>query len=188
MVSNGLLSSLAERDDEDLSFLPKDLSPSFGTGSRFVSINTKLPLVEAEPLDGVVTEQLVDNFADSGGSPVHQEKLKTASSKDDSPFLTISDDDEDVLELQNSNACHLKISNITPPSWRGHLDNQLDVELLDLHDHCYARQAVMDNAVNRRAQELLKVVKQMRGECEVLKEREKAREKECEELRPSVKR
>ncbi|GJT24219.1 hypothetical protein Tco_0894156 [Tanacetum coccineum] len=76
-----------------------------------------------------------------------------------SPFLTIFDDDEglpNVLELQDANACHLKISNITPMEWRGHLDNQLDVEFLDLHDHCYARQAVMDNAVNRRAQELLK--------------------------------
>ncbi|GJV21665.1 hypothetical protein Tco_1370685 [Tanacetum coccineum] len=31
----------------------------------------------------------------------------------------------------------------------------MDVELLDLHDRCYARQVVVDNAVNRRSHELL---------------------------------
>ncbi|GKD49970.1 hypothetical protein Tco_1278946, partial [Tanacetum coccineum] len=101
----------------------------------------------------------------SSSCATHQ---KTVFSKDYSPFLTISDDDEglpDVLELQDANACHLKISDITPLAWRGHLDNQLDVELIDLHDRCYARQAV----------------------CEVLKEREKARDKECEELRAKCK-
>ncbi|GKB90512.1 hypothetical protein Tco_0962784, partial [Tanacetum coccineum] len=35
--------------------------------------------------------------------------------------------------------------------WRGHLDNQVDAELLDLHDRCYTRQAVVDNALNQRA-------------------------------------
>ncbi|GJU04925.1 hypothetical protein Tco_1121355 [Tanacetum coccineum] len=88
-----------------------------------------------------------------------------------------------VLKLHNANAYHLKISNITPLPWRGHLDNQLDDELLDLHDRCYARQAVMDNVVNRRAQELLKVVEQMKEGCEVLKVKEKAKDKECDELK-----
>nr|GEW65181.1 hypothetical protein [Tanacetum cinerariifolium] len=62
----------------------------------------------------------------------------------------------DVLELQNANACHLKISAIILSAWRNHLDNQLDVELLDLHDRCYAKQAVVDNAINTRYRELLK--------------------------------
>nr|GEX13144.1 putative reverse transcriptase domain-containing protein [Tanacetum cinerariifolium] len=80
-------------------------------------------------------------------------RQKTTSLQDDSPFLTISDDDEvfpDVLELQNASSYHLKISNINPLAYRGHLDNQLDVELLNLHDRCYARQVVVDNVVNRR--------------------------------------
>ncbi|GKG31147.1 hypothetical protein Tco_0423635, partial [Tanacetum coccineum] len=59
----------------------------------------------------------------------------------------------------------------------GHLDSQVDVELFDLHDRCYARQAVVDNVVIQRARELLKVADQMKGECDVLKEREKARDK-----------
>ncbi|GKG45454.1 hypothetical protein Tco_0495532, partial [Tanacetum coccineum] len=58
-----------------------------------------------------------------------------------------------------------------------------DAELLDLHNYYYTKQAVMDNAMKCRDQELLKVVEQIRGEYEVLKERDKAREKECEDLK-----
>ncbi|GJW28482.1 hypothetical protein Tco_0045357, partial [Tanacetum coccineum] len=153
------------KTDKDLTFPPKDPSPEFGTISPSVSINAKLPIVDAEPAYEVNTKQIIENVADSGGSLMHQEKLvihpgsvaerikdrkyrtkggssklpvkprlvqgafssratrqKTASSNDDSPFLTISDDDEgllDVIELQDANACHLKISNITPLAWRG---------------------------------------------------------------------
>ncbi|GJT76854.1 hypothetical protein Tco_1043579 [Tanacetum coccineum] len=77
----------------------------------------------------------IEVIADSGGIPkpelfvIHPGSLasgsftsratraKTSSSKEDAPFLTISDDDEglpDVLELKDANACHLKISAITP--------------------------------------------------------------------------
>ncbi|GJZ22461.1 hypothetical protein Tco_0559500 [Tanacetum coccineum] len=68
-----------------------------------------------------------------------------------------------VLEVKDASACHLKISCITPPAWTDHLDNHMDDELLDLHDHCYARQAV--------------------GEFYVMKDMERAREEGCEELR-----
>ncbi|GKG13559.1 hypothetical protein Tco_0350519 [Tanacetum coccineum] len=37
--------------------------------------------------------------------------------------------------------------------------------------------------MNRRARKLLRVVDQIKGDCDVLKEREKAREKEFEELK-----
>ncbi|GJZ94288.1 hypothetical protein Tco_0666491 [Tanacetum coccineum] len=91
-----------------------------------------------------------------GFSTSHATRAMTSSSKEDVPFLTVSDDDEgllDVLELKDATACHLKIFAITPPAWKNHLDNHLDLELLDLHDRCYARQAVVDNAVNKRARE-----------------------------------
>ncbi|GKC15770.1 hypothetical protein Tco_1012552 [Tanacetum coccineum] len=65
-------------------------------------------------------------------------------------------------KLKDATACHLKISAITPLTWKNHLDNHIDVELLDLHDHCYARQAVVNNAVNRRSRELLQVIKKLR--------------------------
>nr|GEY54811.1 hypothetical protein [Tanacetum cinerariifolium] len=88
----------------------------------------------------------------------------------------------DCFELKDANDCHLKISAITPPSWKGHLDNQMDLELLDLHDR-YARQAMMDNVVNRRAREFLQVIEKMSGEADVIKARERSREEECEGLR-----
>ncbi|GKC02428.1 hypothetical protein Tco_0994038 [Tanacetum coccineum] len=112
-------------------------------------------------------------------------RAKTSASKDDAPFLSISDDEglPDCFELKDANACHLKISAITPPAWKGHLDNQMDLELLDLHDRCYARQAVVDNAVNRRAREFLQVIEKMSGEADVIKARERSREEECEGLR-----
>ncbi|GKB64812.1 hypothetical protein Tco_0920998 [Tanacetum coccineum] len=59
----------------------------------------------------------------------------------------------------------------------------MDVELLDLHDHCYARQAVVANAVNSPSCELLQVIKKLIGEFDVMKDKKRAREEECEELR-----
>ncbi|GJX28522.1 hypothetical protein Tco_0236601 [Tanacetum coccineum] len=58
----------------------------------------------------------------------------------------------------------------------------MDVELLDLHDRCYARQAVVDNVVNRRSRELLQVIEKLRGEFDVMRSMERAREEECEGL------
>ncbi|GKA10945.1 hypothetical protein Tco_0690378 [Tanacetum coccineum] len=111
---------------------------------------------------------------------------KTSASKDDALFLSISDDDEGLpscFELKDANVCHLKIYAITPPAWKGHLDNQMDLELLDLHDRCYTRQAVVDNAVNRRAREFLQFIERMSGEADVIKVRERSRKEECEGLR-----
>ncbi|GJW16997.1 hypothetical protein Tco_0024433 [Tanacetum coccineum] len=62
----------------------------------------------------------------------------------------------------------------------------MDVKLLDLHDRYYARHAVVDNVVNRRSRELLEVIEKLRGECDVIKERESAQEEESESLRASL--
>nr|GEV85362.1 hypothetical protein [Tanacetum cinerariifolium] len=85
-------------------------------------------------------------------------RAKTSSSKDDAPFLIVFDDDEGIL-LKN------------------HLDNHIDLELLDLHDYCYARQAVVAKAVNMRSRELLQVIEKLRGECDVMRSKERGRDK-----------
>ncbi|GJZ68407.1 putative ribonuclease H-like domain-containing protein [Tanacetum coccineum] len=111
-------------------------------------------------------------------SSSHVVCAKNSTSKDDDPILSISDDDDGLpncFELKYANACYLKISAITSPAWKGYLDNQIDLELLDLHDRCYARQVVVDNVVNRRAHEFLHVIKKMRGESDVIKARERSR-------------
>ncbi|GJT81489.1 hypothetical protein Tco_1055831 [Tanacetum coccineum] len=181
------------KEDEDLMFLPKEPSPGFGTGSPSILVNTKPLKANKEP-----DIQLVEVTTDSRGSLKPELKLasgsstsratrsKTSSSKEDDPLLTVFDDDEglpDVLELKDANACHLKISAITPLAWKNHLDNHIDLELLDLHDRCYARQAVVDNVVNKRSRELLQVIKKLKGECVVMRSRERARDEECEGLR-----
>ncbi|GJY73941.1 hypothetical protein Tco_0478372 [Tanacetum coccineum] len=163
------------KTDDDLSFLPKEPSLEFGTGSLSVSINTEPPVAETEPTAYVAAKIRERKFRTRGGSlkrPVKHKliqgastsrstRAKAATLKDDFPFLTILDDDEglpDCLELENAN-------------------------LLDLHDRCYARKAVVDNVVNRRSREMLKVIDQIKAECDVMKEREKARDQDCEELK-----
>ncbi|GJZ79868.1 retrovirus-related pol polyprotein from transposon TNT 1-94 [Tanacetum coccineum] len=197
MVSNDLRSWQAARD---LSFLTNEPSPGFGNGSPSVSVNTKPLKANKEPVI-----QPVEVTANSGESPkpklfvvhpgsvaawIKDRKCKTrgGSSRppDDDPFLTVSDDDgglPDVLKLKDATSCHLKISTITPPAWKNHLDNHMDVELLDLHDRCYRRQAVVDNAINRRSRELLQVIEKLRGEFDVMRCSERAREEECKGLR-----
>ncbi|GJU77007.1 hypothetical protein Tco_1274077 [Tanacetum coccineum] len=145
-------------EDEDLTFLTKDLSPGFNIGSPSVSINTEPVRTDEEPAVEHVTEpatepvnERVGTIADSGGIPKEillklasgsstsrTVRAKASTLKDDTHVLSISDDDEgleDCLELKDATACHLKISAITPPAWKGFLDNHLDVDLLDLHDH-----------------------------------------------------
>ncbi|GKB21646.1 hypothetical protein Tco_0855569, partial [Tanacetum coccineum] len=96
-----------------------------------------------------------------GFSTSRATRAKTSSSKDDAPFLIVSDDDE-VLELKDATACHLKISAITHPAWKNHLDNHKDVEL---HDRCYARQDVDVMRLKERAREE-RVCKGCRDKCE----------------------
>nr|GEW80558.1 retrovirus-related Pol polyprotein from transposon TNT 1-94 [Tanacetum cinerariifolium] len=78
---------------------------------------------------------------------IEDDKDLTFFPKDPSPRF--SNGRLDVLELKDANACHLKILAITPLAWKNHLDNYIDLELLDLHDRCYARQDVVDNLQER---------------------------------------
>ncbi|GJU52744.1 hypothetical protein Tco_1226458 [Tanacetum coccineum] len=147
-------------NNEDLSFLPKESSLDFGTGDspvrqdkrmiHFGSVAARIKVRKCWTRGS--SKPPVKRRLVPVGSSSKATRQKTSPLKADSPFLTISHDEEDA------NAFHLKISDITPSAWKGHLDNQLDVELLDLQDWSYARQAVVDNAVNRRARELLKVI------------------------------
>ncbi|GKA73088.1 hypothetical protein Tco_0779304 [Tanacetum coccineum] len=197
-----------DEDEEDLSFLPKEPSPACGTNSPSVSVNIE-PLMTGEEPVLQPAEAMTDSrgspkrelfvvhpgsvaacmknrkYKTRGGSsrpPVKRKlapgsstaRAKTSTSKDDVSFLTISDED--------ATTCHLKISAITSPAWKNHLDNYIDLELLDLHDRSYARQAFVDNAMNRRSRELLGVIGKLKGECDMIKERERARDKESEGL------
>ncbi|GJX59222.1 hypothetical protein Tco_0290612 [Tanacetum coccineum] len=124
-------------DDEDLSFLPCELSPRFGTISPSALINNEPPLLEAEPFDMAnpdVVERMKSRKCRTKGSikpPVKRKLVHVGSSSwstlqkpspaksESSTFLTIFDDEEGLLdapELQNDIDCHLMISNVTPPA------------------------------------------------------------------------
>ncbi|GKA33111.1 hypothetical protein Tco_0719478 [Tanacetum coccineum] len=123
-----------------------------------------------------------------GSSRSRVVRAKNSASKDDAPFLPISDDDEglpDCFKLKDASVCHLKIADINPLAWKGYLDNQMDLKLLDLHDRCYARQAVVVMQVNRRALRVFGLLRgRISGEADVIKARERSREEECKGLRP----
>nr|GEX61063.1 hypothetical protein [Tanacetum cinerariifolium] len=121
-------------DDTDLTFLPKYFSLGFNTSSPSVSINMEPVKADEEPIVKPTTEPATE--------PVN-ESLR-------------------LFRVEDTTAFHLKISSITPPTWKGFLDNHLDVDLLDLHDHCYARQVVVDNAVNRRSCEFWRLLRSLR--------------------------
>ncbi|GJV04479.1 hypothetical protein Tco_1338048 [Tanacetum coccineum] len=146
-------------NDDDLAFLPRSKKnppppPEFGTKmitadlgeSPKASVFYRHPDVEPALKRGIKTREV--------SSSSHIVRAKPSASKDNAHILSIFDDDEGLLncfELKDANTGHLKITAITSPAWKAHLDNQMDLELLDLHECCYARHAVVDNAVNRRA-------------------------------------
>ncbi|GJT01043.1 hypothetical protein Tco_0822212 [Tanacetum coccineum] len=134
-------------------FFPNEPSLGFGTGSPYVLVNIEPLRVDEEPvlqpaevmtdLRGSPKPELppMERKLASGSLNSHATHAKTSTLKDDVPFLTVFDDDEDAT------SCHLKIYAITPPAWKNHLDNHIDVELLDLHDRCYARLSTLESQI-----------------------------------------
>ncbi|GKB59946.1 hypothetical protein Tco_0916132, partial [Tanacetum coccineum] len=141
----------AENDD-DLSFLSKEPSADFGTGSPSVSINTEPPVVEVVP-----TDEPVENTADSEHSPRREEYVIHPGS---------------VAAKIRERKCRTRGGSSKPP-----------VKRKLVQGASTSRQAVVDNAVNKGSRELLKVIDQIRAECDVLKDREEARDQEYEELK-----
>ncbi|GKD52460.1 hypothetical protein Tco_1281436, partial [Tanacetum coccineum] len=198
--------TFAKRSEKHVpNFLPKFITRIEGWHERFFYVQDSIIpakysqlLSEQNKLDSKsFKDKLPPNIEENPMPPIKRKlapgsstsratRAKTSSSKDDVPYLTVSDDDEclsDVLKLKDATAFHLKIFVITPSAWKNNLDNHMDVELLDLYDRYYARQVVVDNVVNRRSRELLQVIEKLRGEFDVMMDMKRAREEECEELR-----
>ncbi|GKF66061.1 hypothetical protein Tco_0192578, partial [Tanacetum coccineum] len=102
-------------DDEDLTFLPKDFSQGFNTGSPSVSINTEPVRTDEGLAVELVNERRKCKTRECSSRPPVKRKLASSSStshtilakastmKDDTLVLSISDDDEgleDCLELK----------------------------------------------------------------------------------------
>ncbi|GJU32876.1 hypothetical protein Tco_1176465 [Tanacetum coccineum] len=120
-------------DEEDLTFFPRSLllaSPAkvmIDSGGSpkpelFVvhhgSVDARMKNRKCKTRGGTSRPHVKRKLA-SRSSTFRATRAKTSTSKDDVPFLTVSDDDEglyDVPELKDSTACHLKIFAITPPT------------------------------------------------------------------------
>ncbi|GJS14869.1 hypothetical protein Tco_0409341, partial [Tanacetum coccineum] len=142
-------------DDEDLTFRPKDFSLGFNTGSPSVSINTEPVRTDKEPTVEPTTEPVNEHVGDY--NRFRGEKLASSSSTSRTVRAKASTmkDDTHVLSISDD-----------------------DEGLKDCLE-----QTVVDDAVNRRSRELLMVIKKLRGEADVMRARELAREEECEGLR-----
>nr|GEV10026.1 hypothetical protein [Tanacetum cinerariifolium] len=173
-------------NDEDLSFISKELSLDFGTGSPSVLINIEPPVVDAE-----LTEKLIENMADIGDSLVYQEKLvihsgSVAARIKDCKCRTRGSSKPPVkhrLVQASSSSRDIRQKTCPPKANFPFLTISNDEEGLPDVFELQNANALVDNVVNRRAREWLKVVELLKGECKVLKEREKARDRECEELK-----
>ncbi|GJR68255.1 hypothetical protein Tco_0649132 [Tanacetum coccineum] len=112
-------------DEEDLSFLPKEPSPGFSTGSPFMpSPKPELFVVHLGSVAARIKDRKCKTRGGSSRPPIKRKlafgssnsratRAKTSTSKDDVPFLTVSDDDEglsDVPELKDATACQAAIS------------------------------------------------------------------------------
>ena len=86
-------------------------------------------------------------------------------------------------ELPNALACHQLVEKVTPPNWRGVLDNMSMEELCDLHDKSYTRQAVMDNHLNDHTRDLIRTVKGAREKMDAILAKEKERDREFDDLK-----
>nr|GEU91651.1 hypothetical protein [Tanacetum cinerariifolium] len=111
---------------------------------------------------------------------IHDSKIKNRVFNVEIPFGEIKVHIE-VLSVLWGN--RIPILDGSLPLFRVFLDNHIDVDMLDLHDRCYARQAVMDNAVNRRSREPLEVIEKLKGEAYIMRARDLAHVEEYEGLR-----
>ncbi|GJW68944.1 hypothetical protein Tco_0123368 [Tanacetum coccineum] len=144
-------------DDEEMSFLPKEPSNEFGAGSPSSSINKEDLFIATVVPGGSVAERMMNRRCRMRGSAKSHVKHK----------LETSGSPPRIIRQKSANA---------------KVESSSFLAISDDDD-----EDVVDNVVNQRAQELLKVIEQMKGECEVIKEREKAREEECEELKAKCK-
>ncbi|GJS85254.1 hypothetical protein Tco_0751795 [Tanacetum coccineum] len=94
------------KDNEDLAFLPKEPSQGFGTGSPSVSFIWEYSGSNRDrkcKTKGGSSRPPIKRKLASGSSTSLATRAKTSSSKDDAPFLTVSDDDKDRCDARHKN-------------------------------------------------------------------------------------
>ncbi|GJV97926.1 hypothetical protein Tco_1549503 [Tanacetum coccineum] len=85
-------------------------------------------------------------------------------------------------ELKDVTDCHWVIAHVTPPSWKQYLRGISIEQLCDIHDKAYIRQAILDNVLNGRTQELISALHKARVSCDTMREWEIKKDKAYAEL------
>ncbi|GJV78509.1 hypothetical protein Tco_1514379, partial [Tanacetum coccineum] len=158
-------------DDDEMSLLTKEPSNEFGTGSPSSSINKEDLFVDAEPISSANPDQLIENSVESEGSPVCEKSLALA--------------DGNVAErISPPKVFHQKISkaNVESSSFVTISDDDGFPEASELKTSADCR-LLISNITLPSLWGHLDNQSKIKGECEVIKEGEKAREKEYEKLK-----
>ncbi|GJS34410.1 hypothetical protein Tco_0532792 [Tanacetum coccineum] len=106
--------------------------------------------------------------------PAKPSKGKAATSEP----LEVFDDKIDLhglpstKELLDAIACHIMVERVTPQAWTNIIKSMSLEKLLDLHDNGYTRQAVVDNHLNDRVRDLIRVYKETKKELGLVTSRE----------------
>nr|GEV49543.1 hypothetical protein [Tanacetum cinerariifolium] len=181
--------------DGEFNFLPEgglDENQSF---TKYM--NNEALVINAEPISSVRPSNIAENMDshnilyDEGGlSPISLEKVPAQASKVAgyacSPLDVDSDPDihefPSAKELKDATDCHWVVAHVTLPFWKQYLREISIQQLCDIHDNTYMRQAVLDNVLNARTQELISALHTARASCDTMREKEIKKDKAYAEL------
>ncbi|GKD02322.1 hypothetical protein Tco_1177296 [Tanacetum coccineum] len=74
------------------------------------------------------------------------------------------------------------VAHVTPPSWKKHLREISIEQLCDIHDRAYMRQAIIDNMLNSRTQELISAFYKAKTSYDAIQARELDKDRAYAEL------
>ncbi|GKD91671.1 hypothetical protein Tco_1367178 [Tanacetum coccineum] len=171
-------------DDEEMYFHPCEPSLGFGCGSPSASINNEPTLLKVEPLDSVNPDKLFDNTPHFRGSPIREEMPiigSVAERMNNKKYRTKGS----TKPLVKRKLVHAGSSSRSTRQkfYPAKAESSAFLTISDDEGLPNAPKLLTVVDCHLMAQELLKVVDQMKGECEVFKERGMARDREYKELR-----
>ncbi|GKB44615.1 hypothetical protein Tco_0889557 [Tanacetum coccineum] len=145
-------------------------------------VNNETPIIDAEPISTMLTLNVADNIIDSSNTSSDNELPQCI------PPHLLSHNDPDIhefpstRELKDATDCHWVVAHVTPLSWKKHLRDISIKQLCDIYNRAYMHQAVLDNMLNSRTQELISALHKARASCDTIREREIKRDKAYAEL------
>ncbi|GKA07578.1 hypothetical protein Tco_0686802 [Tanacetum coccineum] len=118
--------------------------------------------------------------------PLKVQKVPARASKVASEAFTPLDvdNDFDIHGVKGCDRLPLEFSHdyFTPPSWKQHLMDISIEKIYDIHDIAYMRQAVLDNVLNSRTQELISTLYKAKTSYDTIRAQEHDKDRAYAEL------